>query len=44
MATDFIEAMTKRSDSELLEIVTRLRNDYQGNKACFLSNIEMMTT
>ena len=29
MDNKFIEAMEKRSDSELLEIVTKLRNDYQ---------------
>ena len=28
MDNKFIEAMEKRSDSELLEIVTKLRNDY----------------
>lgn len=29
MENKFIDAMGKRSDSELLEIVTKLRNDYQ---------------
>lgn len=29
MENKFIDAMEKRSDSELLEIVTKLRNDYQ---------------
>jgi hypothetical protein len=29
MDNKFIEVMEKRSDSELLEIVTKLRNDYQ---------------
>ena len=29
MENKFAEAMSKRSDSELLEIVTKLRNDYQ---------------
>jgi ABC-type molybdate transport system ATPase subunit len=29
MDTKFIEVMEKRSDSELLEIVTKLRDDYQ---------------
>jgi beta-lactamase regulating signal transducer with metallopeptidase domain len=29
MDNNFIEVMEKRSDSELLEIVTKLRNDYQ---------------
>ena len=29
MANDFTEIMAKRSDSELLEIVTKLKDDYQ---------------
>ena len=29
MANDFTEVMAKRSDSELLEIVTKLKDDYQ---------------
>lgn len=29
MANDFTEVMEKHSDSELLEIVTKLKNDYQ---------------
>ncbi len=29
MANDFTEVMKKRSDSELLEIVTKLKDDYQ---------------